>query len=54
MTLWGMLLVEFVYPMILRMHADGTAFQDCPDCLRATSSAAWSWGQRNLKDSLGT
>eukprot|EP00435_Cladocopium_sp_Y103_P074997 s22_g53.t1 len=58
MTLWAMLMVEFVHPLILQMHEQGGAFQDCSECLSATSSvmranlllfktviAGDSWGQ---------
>lgn len=58
MTLWAMLMVEFVHPLILQMHEQGRAFQDCSECLAATSSvmranlllfktviAGDSWGQ---------
>lgn len=58
MTIWAMLLVEFVHPIIRTMHQQGRAFQDCSECLSATSSvmranlllfktviAGDSWGQ---------
>lgn len=58
MTIWAMLLVEFVHPIIRTMHKQGIAFQDCSECLSATSSvmranlllfktviAGDSWGQ---------
>ena len=28
MTLWAMLMVEFVHPLILQMHEQGRAFQE--------------------------
>lgn len=37
MTVWAMLMVEFIYPLILELSEDGT-FGNCPQCTRATSS----------------
>jgi len=59
MTIWAMLLVEIVHPLIQEMHQkDPEIFQGCEYCLRATSSvmnsnlllfktviAGDSWGQ---------
>ncbi|CAJ1405569.1 unnamed protein product [Effrenium voratum] len=38
MTIWAMLLVELVYPLILDMDKSTTVFSDCEQCIRATSS----------------
>ena len=38
MTLWAMLMVEFVHPLMQQMFRDGTAFQDCPECADWASS----------------
>ena len=37
MTLWAMLLVEFVHPLMQSMQRDG-AFQGCKDCAESASS----------------
>eukprot|EP00435_Cladocopium_sp_Y103_P053485 s330_g17.t1 len=38
MTLWAMLLVDFVHPLMQQMLQDGRAFQDCPECADMASS----------------
>jgi len=38
MTIWAMLIVELVNPLIQEMHSNSTIFADCPQCLRATHS----------------
>lgn len=39
MTIWAMLMVEIIFPLIKEMHRrDPEVFQECPQCLRATSS----------------
>eukprot|EP00435_Cladocopium_sp_Y103_P040675 s961_g11.t1 len=38
MTLWAMLLVEFVHPLMEQMFRDGRAFQDCRECTEQASS----------------
>lgn len=38
MTLWAMLMVEFVHPLMQQMFRDGRAFQDCPECADWASS----------------
>lgn len=38
MTIWAMLMVEFVNPLIQQLDEDYGTFQDCPHCTRATSS----------------
>ena len=37
MTMWAMLMVEFIYPIILELY-DAGAFIDCEQCLEATKS----------------
>jgi len=57
MTMWAMLLVEFVHPLMQSMHREG-ALEGCKDCVNAASSvmhanlllfktviAGDSWGQ---------
>jgi len=38
MTIWAMLIVELVNPLIQEMHSNSTTFADCPQCPRATRS----------------
>jgi hypothetical protein len=38
MTLWAMLMVEFVQPLMEQMFRDGRAFQDCQECAEQASS----------------
>ncbi|CAE7198450.1 SCN10A [Symbiodinium natans] len=38
MTIWAMLLVEIVHPIMKEMRDNEVAFQDCEKCLSATSS----------------
>lgn len=38
MTIWAMLLVDLVQPLILKLHEDRGIFGDCEQCLRAASS----------------
>ncbi|CAK9002195.1 unnamed protein product [Durusdinium trenchii] len=38
MTIWAMLLVELVHPLIQELNANTSVFADCNQCLRATSS----------------
>lgn len=39
MTIWAMLMVEIIFPLIQEMHRrDPEIFEECPQCLRATSS----------------
>lgn len=38
MTLWAMLMVEFVHPLMEQMFRDGRAFQDCQECAEQASS----------------
>eukprot|EP00435_Cladocopium_sp_Y103_P048781 s292_g14.t1 len=39
MTIWAMLMVEIIFPLIKEMHLrDPAIFEECPQCLRATSS----------------
>ncbi|CAJ1332441.1 unnamed protein product, partial [Effrenium voratum] len=38
MTVWAMLLVEIVHPLVMELNDATDVFQDCPQCLRATSS----------------
>ncbi|CAE7269477.1 Scn11a [Symbiodinium sp. CCMP2456] len=38
MTIWAMLLVEIVHPIMKEMRLADVAFQDCARCLKATSS----------------
>lgn len=38
MTIWAMLLVEIVHPIMKEMRLAEVAFQDCETCLKATSS----------------
>lgn len=37
MTMWAMLLVEFVHPLMQSMHREG-ALEGCKDCVNAASS----------------
>jgi len=58
MTVWAMLMVEMVHPLIEKVHSEGIAFMDCAECVTAASSvmhanlllfktviAGDSWGQ---------
>ena len=58
MTLWAMLLVEFVHPIIEQLYEKGVDFEGCQDCRKAAASvmranlllfktviAGDSWGQ---------
>ncbi|CAK9009818.1 unnamed protein product [Durusdinium trenchii] len=58
MTVWAMLMVEFIHPLIQELHFEENAFSDCSDCHKATRSvmhanvllfktviAGDSWGQ---------
>jgi len=58
MTVWAMLMVEMVHPLIEKVHQEGIAFMDCAECVTAASSvmhanlllfktviAGDSWGQ---------
>ncbi|CAJ1362791.1 unnamed protein product, partial [Effrenium voratum] len=38
MTIWAMLLVDLVQPLILKLHEETHVFMDCEQCLRAASS----------------
>ena len=38
MTIWSMLMVEFVYPCIEQMQQESGIFDDCEYCRKATSS----------------
>ncbi|CAJ1348644.1 unnamed protein product, partial [Effrenium voratum] len=38
MTVWALLTVEVVHPLIQELYAKKVAFQDCEECLRAASS----------------
>ena len=38
MTVWAMLLVEFVHPLIQELNDKDGTFANCPQCTRATSS----------------
>lgn len=38
MTIWAMLLVEMVHPLIQELHRTEGMFDDCEHCLRAASS----------------
>jgi len=38
MTLWAMLMVELIHPMIRELHEKEDLFMDCPACREATSS----------------
>ncbi|CAK9002187.1 unnamed protein product [Durusdinium trenchii] len=38
MTIWAMLIVEMINPLVQEIHAKYDTFQDCEQCLRATSS----------------
>ena len=38
MTVWAMLMVEFVHPLIEILDEQEGAFEQCPQCLKATSS----------------
>ncbi|CAL1144969.1 unnamed protein product [Cladocopium goreaui] len=38
MTVWAMLIVEWVYPRVQSLHDNEGLFEDCEQCVRATSS----------------
>ena len=38
MTIWAMLLVDLVQPLIMRLHQEQGTFESCEQCLRAASS----------------
>ena len=38
MTVWAMLIVEWVYPRVQSLHDNEGFFEDCEQCVRATSS----------------
>ena len=38
MTVWAMLMVEFVHPLIQELNDKHGTFEGCPQCTRATSS----------------
>ena len=38
MTIWAMLLVDLVQPLILKLHQERGTFEGCEQCLRAASS----------------
>jgi len=38
MTVWAMFMVEIVHPLIVDMNTNKGYFEDCPQCVRATSS----------------
>ena len=40
MTIWAMLMVEMVHPIVEELNETEGLFQDCPECLLATSSVA--------------
>lgn len=38
MTVWAMLIVEWIHPCVLSLQSKFGTFDDCEQCLRATSS----------------
>ena len=38
MTVWAMLIVEWVYHRVQSLHDNEGLFEDCEQCVRATSS----------------
>ena len=38
MTVWAMLIVEWAYPRVQSLHDNEGLFEDCEQCVRATSS----------------
>ena len=56
MTVWAMLLVELVYPIVTEMHRIHGFFEDCPQCTKALSSVPW-WTvliKKMIKESMIT